>query len=278
MEESVSDIQTKLNRLKDWFTSVEGSIVAFSGGIDSSLVLFLARLFQGKERVVAVISRSESLKNRDFEIARSFSDQYDIKMEVIVTNELEDDSYNKNPFDRCYFCKDHLYRDMQLIIEKYPGFILLNGTNIDDHSDYRPGIQAAMQYKVRSPLAECSVTKEDIRQIARFYKLPNWDKPASPCLSSRIPYNHEITRKKLVEVEKAENFLNDSGFNDVRVRHYGEYGRIEVKPEDIDRLINMKDSIVEKILSIGFKRVEIDEEGLVSGKMNRVIAKQNSIQ
>jgi uncharacterized protein len=275
MEGLSREIKVKLESLREWFSTNKGSIVAFSGGIDSSLVLYIARLVQGNDKVIAVISHSESLKARDFELSQSFCNQYDIKLEVIITKELEDSNYNENPINRCFFCKDHLYNDLQGIVEKYPGYIVLNGTNIDDHGDYRPGLQAAFKYQVHSPLAEFKITKEEVRLIARHYKLPNWDKPASPCLSSRIPYSHKITRKKLTEVEQAENFLNDFGFNDVRVRHYGDFGRIEVKPADISRLIAMKDTVEEKIKEIGFQRVEFDEEGLVSGKMNRVISNKN---
>jgi uncharacterized protein len=192
-------------------------------------------------------------------------------MEVIKTRELEDERYNENPIDRCYFCKEHLYSDLQTISDKYPGFPVLNGTNADDYTDYRPGLQAATKYEVRSPLAECQISKEEIREIARYFQLPNWDKPASPCLSSRIPYNHKITRKKLVEIEQAEDILNAFGFADVRVRHYGDHGKIEVKEADLDKLMELKDSVVKEIRQVGFKEVVIDEEGLVSGKMNRVI-------
>jgi uncharacterized protein len=277
MERLSREIIAKLDSLKEWFSTKRGSIVAFSGGIDSSLVLYIARLVQGKEKVIAMISHSESLKARDFQLSQSFCDQFDIKLEIIVTKELEDSRYNENPINRCFFCKGHLYKDLQGLVEKYPGFIVLNGTNIDDHGDYRPGLQAAFNYQVFSPLADFKITKEEIRQIARNYDLPNWNKPASPCLSSRIPYTHKITRKKLIEVEQAENFLNDFGFSDVRVRHYGDFGRIEVKPGDISRLIAMKDAIEEKIIEIGFQRVEFDEEGLVSGKLNRVIADKDII-
>jgi uncharacterized protein len=267
-------LSEKLANLKKWFELNKGSIVAFSGGIDSSLVLYVARLVQGKEQTIAVISHSESLKQRDFIEAQSFCRQYDIQMEVIVTQELNDQRYNVNPVNRCFFCKDHLYQNLQSVVGKYPGFKVLNGTNADDFQDYRPGLEAAMNYKVLSPLAECKITKGEIRQIARFYSLPNWDKPASPCLSSRIPYHHNITRKKLIEVEQAENFLNDFGFLDVRVRHYGDYGRIEVKPDDISRLMALKETVENRIKEIGFNRIEIDQEGLVSGKMNRAILQQ----
>ncbi|MEN8230670.1 MAG: ATP-dependent sacrificial sulfur transferase LarE [Bacteroidota bacterium] len=271
MTELTKETEAKLKALEKWFLAQKGSIVAFSGGIDSSLVLYLARLFQGKERAIGVISNSESLKSKDFELAKSFSKQFDITLEVIVTRELEDERYNENPIDRCFFCKEHLFLDLQTINDKYPDFKVLSGTNADDYGDYRPGLKAAAKYEVLSPLAECKVTKDEIRQIALFYKLPNWDKPASPCLSSRIPYNQKITQKKLVEIEQAEELLNSFGFDNVRVRHYGDHGKIEVSKEEVPRLMDLKNSVVEKIRQIGFKEVMIDEEGLVSGKMNRVI-------
>jgi uncharacterized protein len=267
------DTEEKLTKLEKWFREQPGSIVAFSGGIDSSLLLFLARRWQGRQAAIGVISDSESLKRKDLQLAQSFSKQFDIILEIIETRELDDERYNENPVDRCYFCKDHLYTDLQVISDKYTGFPVLNGTNADDHGDYRPGMKAAVQYQVLSPLADCGITKEEIREIARHFELPNWDKPASPCLSSRIPYTHSITKKKLVEIEQAENLLNSFGFEDVRVRHYGDHGRIEVRSEEIPRLLEMQSSVVEKITEIGFPRVVIDEEGLVSGKLNRSIGK-----
>ena len=271
MTELTEELNGKIESLKKWFQSKDGSIVAFSGGIDSSLVLYMARLIQGKDKVVAIISNSESLKNKDFELAKSFSTKYDISLEVIHTNELADERYNENPINRCFFCKEHLYKDIQPVRDKYPGFLLLNGTNLDDYGDYRPGLQAANQYNVLSPLADCEITKPELRQIAKHYELPNWDKPASPCLSSRIPYNHKITRQKLEQVEQAEDFLNSFGFNDVRVRHYGNYGKIEVKQDELNKLFEIKEKVAEKMIELGFKRCEIDTEGFVSGKMNRVI-------
>ena len=267
------DTEKKLAKLEQWFKEQPGSMVAFSGGIDSSLLLFLARRWQGRQAAIGVISDSESLKRKDFQLANAFCKQYDIILEVIETRELEDERYRENPVDRCYFCKDHLYTDLQKISQKYPGFPVLNGTNVDDHGDYRPGMKAALEYQVLSPLADCGITKEEIREIARHFELPNWNKPASPCLSSRIPYAHSITRKKLVEIEQAEVLLNSFGFEDVRVRHYGDFGKIEVPREEVPRLLEMKSSLVDKIREIGFPEVVIDEEGLVSGKLNRSIGK-----
>ncbi len=271
-----SETKKKLEKLEKWFRQQTGSIVAFSGGIDSSLLLFLARRWQGREAAIGVISDSESLKRKDLELAKSFSNQFDIVLELIETRELEDERYNQNPLDRCYFCKDHLYMDLQKISDKYPGFPVLNGTNVDDHGDYRPGLKAATKYQVLAPLADCGITKEEIREISLHFELPNWNKPASPCLSSRIPYTHSITGKKLMEIEQAEDLLNSFGFEDVRVRHYGDHGKIEVRKEDLPRLMDLKDSVLVKIREIGFPRVIIDEEGLVSGKMNRVIKAEKS--
>ena len=273
MDAMKTETEEKLLKLEKWFKEQPGSIVAFSGGIDSSLLLFLARRWQDRPAVIGVISNSESLKRKDFQLAQSFSKQYDIILEVIETRELEDERYNENPVDRCYFCKDHLYTDLQTISDLYPGFPVLNGTNADDYGDYRPGMKAAAEYEVGAPLADCGITKEEIREIARHFELPNWNKPASPCLSARIPYAHSSTKKKLVEIELAENLLNSFGFEDVRVRHYGDHGKIEVNREEVPRLLKMKSSVVEKIREIGFPEVVIDEEGLVSGKLNRSIGK-----
>lgn len=264
-------LENKIENLEKWFSKRKGSIVAFSGGIDSTLVLFLARKFQGKENAIGVISNSESLKSKDFELAKDFCNRFDINLEIIKTQELVDERYNQNPENRCYFCKEHLFHDLQSIKEKYTEFEVLSGTNYDDLGDYRPGLQAAAKYKVLSPMVDCNLTKDELRQIAKHFDLPNWDKPASPCLSSRIPYNHEITREKLQQVEDAENILNDFGFKDVRVRHYGTYGQIEVQKEELDKLLLVENEVLDKMSKVGFSELKIDREGLVSGKLNRVL-------
>jgi uncharacterized protein len=258
--------------LENWFRQRKGSIVAFSGGIDSTLVLYLARKFQGRDGAIGVISNSESLKNKDFNLAQSFCEEFDIQLRVIKTDELSDSNYSENPINRCFFCKDHLFHDLQEMKKEYPGFEVLSGTNYDDLGDYRPGIDAAQKNLVISPLVDCKVTKDEIREIARHFNLPNWNKPASPCLSSRIPYNQAVTIEKLKQIEAAEDILNSYGFEDVRVRHFGTFGRIEVQQDDLDRLLAIKDRVYSDIKKLGFARVEIDEEGLVSGKMNRVIS------
>jgi uncharacterized protein len=276
MSELNTILKEKLTALEHWYSQKKGSLVAFSGGIDSTLVLFLARKFQGRENAIGVISNSESLKNKDFKLAQLFCEEFDIQLRVIKTNELADVRYNQNPIDRCFFCKDHLYHDLQEMKGQYPGFEILSGTNFNDLGDYRPGIEAAQKNQVISPLVDCMVTKDEIREIARHFNLPNWNKPASPCLSSRIPYNQAVTLEKLKQIEAAEDILNSHGFEDVRVRHFGTFGRIEVQQSDIERLISVKDKVISKMKALGFERMEIDEEGLVSGKMNRVLIKNET--
>jgi uncharacterized protein len=271
MEQLSLHLADKITALEHWYAQRQGSIVAFSGGIDSALVLFLARKFQGKEKAIGVISKSPSLKTRDLDQASAFCEQFDITLEVIVTRELEDERYNQNPINRCFFCKEHLFHDLTDICQKYPGFSVLSGTNADDLGDYRPGLDAAKKYLVQSPMVDCAVTKDELRQIARSLGLENWNKPASPCLSSRIPYNHAVTVEKLRQIEASETILNSYGFEDVRVRHYGSLARIEVRKEELDKLSLVQDEVVKKIRALGFERCEIDTEGLVSGKMNRVL-------
>ena len=257
--------------LDNWFRQRKGSIVAFSGGIDSTIVLYLARKFQGRDHAIGVISNSESLKNKDFHLAQTVCAKFDIQLRIIKTDELNDTRYSQNPINRCFYCKDHLFHDLQELKHEYPGFEVLSGTNYDDLGDYRPGIDAAQKNLVLSPLVDCKITKAEVREIAKHFGLPNWNKPASPCLSSRIPYNQAVTIEKLKQIEAAEEILNSYGFEDVRVRHFGTFGKIEVQKDDLEKLILIKDKVIAEIKAVGFAHIDIDEEGLVSGKMNRVI-------
>ena len=263
----------KLDKIQLWFQSHHNQmIVAFSGGVDSCLTLFLARKFLGKEKVVAVISASSSLKKRDLETAINFCKVNDINLEVIETKEIEDPNYFTNPINRCYFCKSNLYDELKMIAEKFPNSSILNGQNKDDFGDYRPGIKAANEFKVLTPLADCDFTKNDVRDVAKYFNLSTWDKPASPCLSSRIPYGQEVTIEKLRQIENAENFLNDLGFTEVRVRHFNNVAKIEVPKDRLKDLLKFENEIKMKINQFGFSNCEIDNEGLVSGKLNRVLA------
>ncbi|MCB1123012.1 MAG: ATP-dependent sacrificial sulfur transferase LarE [Verrucomicrobiae bacterium] len=266
----MSEAEELLGRLEAWFNPVEGSLTAFSGGVDSALVLFLSHRFLG-EKGIGVIADSPSLKRRDLNLARDFCSQFGISLRVIQTGELENPNYASNPNNRCFFCKDTLYRKMEAIHHEYPGFYLLNGTNRDDHGDYRPGLQAASNHGIHSPLSDCGIGKAQVRLLAKHFGLPVWNKPASPCLSSRIPYGQDVTEEKLAQIEAAETFLNELGFDEVRVRHFGEEARIEVPATVVERLIPLKSEIQTRFTEIGFTTATIDAEGLVSGKLNRAI-------
>lgn len=259
-----------LKALKLWFQQHSGALVAFSGGVDSSLVAFLARKYLGKDGMRALISASPSLKVSDLEAAENFARINDIPLEVIMTREIENPNYFENPRNRCYFCKHSLYDHLSEWLKENPGWSILNGTNADDLSDYRPGLQAAKEFKVYSPLADCGMDKETVRRLAEWFALSCWDKPASPCLASRVPYGQRVTTEKLKQIEQAEDYLAANGFKISRVRHYGRLARIEVPLEDLKPLKIMKAEIAHAFSQFGFEKIELDADGFVSGKLNYV--------
>ncbi len=263
--------QELLTDLKKWFAQFPGTITAFSGGIDSALVLFLSRKYLGRDRTIGVISKSESLKDKDYLLAIDFAKKNDIQLQTVYTKELLDLNYNSNPSNRCYFCKSHLYETLRKVQNEVSDFIILNGTNKDDLTDYRPGTQAANENEIRSPLAELGLGKDEIRDLAKYFGIPFWNKPASPCLSSRIPYGKEVNADKLRQIEKAENILNGFGFNNVRVRHFESTCKIEVPLSQLDLLKDYSETIFQKLKKLGFKECIIEEDGLVSGKLNHVL-------
>ncbi len=264
-------IESSLARLERWFGSQNGVLVAFSGGVDSSLVAYLARHFMGTDRCLAVISASPSLKMSELDSARRFARGHRIPLEVILTREMENPNYTSNPANRCYYCKHTLYTELESLLERFPGWVVANGQNVDDLGDYRPGLQAAKEFSVRAPLGECGIDKAMVRRLASHFNLECWDKPASPCLASRVPYGEEVTLEKLRQIERAESVLLESGFPVCRVRHFGDTARIEVPGEELQRLEAMLGAIRIQFLGIGFTGVEVDPEGFVSGKLNRVL-------
>ncbi len=185
--------------------------------------------------------------------------------------ELDDPAYAGNPENRCFHCKSELFTQLESVRERVGFAVILGGENSDDHSDYRPGLEAAAQFKVRGPLAECGLDKDALRAVARHFELDCWEKPASPCLSSRIPYYNEITAKKLEQIEAGEGLLEARGFPVSRVRHHAEFARIEVPAEQLSTLRGIEPELLADFQEIGFQRIEIDPEGFVSGKMNRVL-------
>lgn len=249
------------------------SAVAYSGGVDSAVVCQAAYLALGDE-AVAVTANSESLASGELEAAQEVARRIGIRHVVLRTNELANPLYVRNAPDRCYHCKTELYQELEAFVEDWPGAVMANGANADDQGDYRPGMTAAAERKVRSPLLECGITKQEVRQLAEAWSLPVWDKPASPCLSSRLAYGEEVTPERLRAIDLAEQKLRELGLLQVRVRyHRGDLARIEVPAEAIARLADpsVRDSLVSELRSLGFKYVTLDLTGFASGSMNAVL-------
>ena len=263
-------------KLVEWFKEKKQVITAFSGGVDSCLVAFMARKVLGKKNAIAMISISPSLKERELQGAEEFCANYDIQLIKILAKEIEDPNYVANPINRCYYCKSALYDEIfeQRDKLKLNNFFVLNGSNHSDFSDFRPGLQAAAENEILSPLAECGFVKDDIRLLSKKHNLNVWNKPASPCLGSRFPYGESISLEKLKKVEEAEYILNDAGFDECRVRYQDGVARLEVPKEQVVNL-QAKISLLEpKIIGLGFSSCIIDNEGFVSGKLNSVISEE----
>jgi len=268
-------IEKKFAHLKDILRGYESVLVAFSGGVDSAFVLKAARDVLGRERVKAVTAQSESVPARELEAAKQLAQALDVEHRVIETRELENPNYRANPTHRCYFCKTELYDKLLPIANEWRLKTVCNGTNVDDLRDFRPGRTAAEEHGIKSPLVDANLTKEEIRSLGCLIELPVWNKPASPCLSSRFPYGHEITSEQLKQVEAGEDFLKDLGFRIVRLRHFGSKARLELGQDEFLRVMDvaLRDRITKYILSLGFKTVYF--EPYKSGALNEAISKRN---
>lgn len=262
----------KLEQLRSLFTEMDRALIAYSGGIDSTLVAKVARDVLG-DRALAVTAESPSLLPEDLEDARVQAATIGIAHEVVQTHEMDNPNYTANPVNRCYFCKSELHDTLKpLALERgYP--YVVDGVNADDLQDYRPGIQAAKERGARSPLAEVGITKLEVRELSRMLGLPWWDKPAQPCLSSRFPYGEEITVAKLQRVGRAERHLRNLGLKTLRVRSEGDTARIELPAEDIKTFIATLDlpALVAEFQRYGFVYVTLDLEGFRSGKLNQIL-------
>jgi uncharacterized protein len=264
------DWSERLERLRVLIRDMGSVVVAYSGGVDSSLVLRVAHEVLG-EAAVGVIGRSDSYAARELKLALDQAAEFGARIETVSTGELSDPNFRSNPFNRCYFCKQELYRELTEVALRR-GAVILDGTIADDLSDWRPGRQAAAEAQVRSPLAELGFRKADVRAAAASYGIASRDKPASPCLASRIPYGTEITREILHMVEQGEELLRSLGFSQCRLRHHGEVARIEVPAGEIERLMDpgVKAQIVGGLKALGFRFVTVDLEGFRSGSLNPV--------
>jgi uncharacterized protein len=254
--------------------------VAYSGGVDSAVLAQAAFLALG-DRAVAVTGTSASLASGELEQAKAVAKQIGIRHEVIATDEFSQPAYLQNAPDRCYHCKTELYTQLDGAIEKFGVAVTCNGANLDDLGDYRPGMQAASEHAVQSPLAECGFTKADVRALARHWNLPVWDKPASPCLSSRVAYGEEVTPARLKMIDQAEQLLRAAGLSPCRVRyHRGDMARIEVPGEFLSQLATepLRSQVIEKFKSLGWKYVTIDVEGFRSGSLNQILPVESLLQ
>lgn len=245
-------------------------IIAYSGGVDSAFLLKAASV-SGLSEILAVTGISESLPEEELSFARELASSLHVKHRTIMTEELKNENYVANPPDRCYYCKKDLFGKLSQIAADENFSFILDGTNADDAHDWRPGRLAAREEGVVSPLLETGLSKKEIREISRSLGLPTWDKPATPCLSSRFPYGNRITAEALGRVHRAEKYLKTFGINELRIRDHEDTARIEMNPEDFRLFI--KDAVREKIVaflkSIGYKNITLDLEGFRSGSLNK---------
>ncbi|MBX4263451.1 ATP-dependent sacrificial sulfur transferase LarE [Clostridium estertheticum] len=275
------ELEMKFQKLKDSIQRLKSVAIAYSGGVDSTFLLKVAADVLGN-KVIAITAKSTTYPEREFKEAVKYIGDIGAKHIVIISEELEIEGFAKNPIDRCYFCKKELFSKVRKVADDNNINAVLDGSNADDVSDYRPGMKAANELRVISPLKDAGLTKDNIRELSKRLGLPTWNKPAFACLSSRFPYGNEITVEKLSMVERAEQFLLDLGFRQIRVRHHGDIARVEVNAEERNKFFSaeMMDKVANELKSIGFKYVTLDLLGYRTGSMNEVLSEKekNSVK
>jgi len=262
--------EEKWSRLLSLLREMKLAVVAFSGGVDSSLLLSAAAEAMGPN-LIAVTAQSGTYPPGEIEIARDIARLLGVRHRILSTDELANEDFARNPPDRCYFCKQELFAKLKRIADQEGIAFILDGTNADDLADHRPGRKAAAEYGVRSPLAEAGLTKAEVRDLARERNMPVWDKPSLACLTSRIPYGTRITTEMLRTVHDAESVLRALGFRQVRVRHHGDTARIELERGEFAKLVGngLLEGITRSIKELGFTYVCLDLEGYRTGSMNK---------
>ncbi len=264
----MNELERKLVLLKDYLNKRKQLIIAYSGGIDSALLLKVAFDELG-ENVLGVTADSPSVPRREIEEAISIAKDIGARHEIVETEEINNEEYSLNPINRCYFCKSELYTKLLKIAKRENILCIANGTNLDDLGDFRPGLKAADEWQVISPLKDCGITKQDVRSIAKLLKLRIWEKPATPCLASRIPYGSLVTEEKLNRVEQAEDYLKDLNIRELRVRHFNEKARIEINKDDYPLIDSKMKDIQKEFNALGFEEIEVTE--FKSGALNEAI-------
>jgi uncharacterized protein len=268
---SASALEKRIEELEAVVTPYGSALVAFSGGVDSSLALAVAARALPKKKVLAVTSNNETYLPSELEGAKGLARSLGVEHLVVNTRELDNPNYANNPANRCYFCKSTLYSDLGKMAEEKGYACVVDGANKDDEGDYRPGRKAARELGVVSPLAMVGVGKVEVREIARYLGLPTWDKPALACLSSRFPYGQKITPEKLAQVARAEEFMRRQGYKQVRVRHHGEIARLEVGTDELERAFREREKISAELKAVGFLYVTLDLAGYKPGSLNTAL-------
>ena len=268
-DEIIQATLSKFENLKNLLGEMGKVLVAFSGGVDSSFLLKVAVDVLG-ENVLAVIASSETYPEKERDEAVKLAKRLNVRHKVIQTKELENPDFAHNPPERCYFCKMELFSKLKDIAESEGIPHVLDGSNFEDTSDFRPGAKAAEELGVRSPLKEVGLVKQEIRQLSKYVDLPTWNKPSLACLSSRFPYFTEIESESLKQVAQAEEFLKGLGFNQVRVRHHGQIARVEIEPQEFSKIVEKatKEKIINAFKKFGFIYIALDLAGFRSGSMN----------
>ncbi|MEJ2245928.1 MAG: ATP-dependent sacrificial sulfur transferase LarE [Acidobacteriota bacterium] len=266
------ELKDKERKLKELLKGMAPVVIAFSGGVDSSYLAYIAHEVLG-DQALAVMAESPSVPSHQYQIADRVIEQIGVAFKRIRSHELDIDTYRANPVNRCYYCKDELFSRLETLAEEYASATILDGLNADDLNDFRPGRKAGEKHRVRSPLMEAGLTKEEIRELSRRAGLPTADLPASACLASRFPYGVSITEEKLHTVDEGEEYLREMGFRVYRVRHHDHLVRLEFGRKDLEKALNPEIArrLAERFKQLGFKYVTLDLEGYRTGSANEVL-------